>query len=347
VGDQVRARLDADPAVYRLPVEDFEIYAVGEFFTRPECERLIAMVDAVARPSDSYSNDGGRTSYSGDVDPHDPFIRMLQRRIDDLMGIDPSFGETIQGQRYLPGQEFKAHFDHFRPSDPMWNEEMRNGGQRSWTAMAYLNTVEEGGSTDFPKVNLSIPPQPGALLIWNNMARDGRPNAKPACRAPGDQGRQIRADQVVSVPPVELTPGPRACPSPVPHCWSAASPLHAQDGTATTITAPASGSRSYGYPSSADQALDAFLAKDDAARRALDPVETLERGEPLSAERLAMLFTPALTAPTRAQRRCARCAGRSTAPALDPAHRISARAYAAVLDDEQVMLARRWQTCWR
>jgi len=178
IGAKVRARLDADPAAYRIPVDDFEIYAVGEFFTRPECERLMGVVDGVARPSDTYSNDGGRTSYSGDVDPTDPFIRMLQRRIDDLIGLDPAYGETIQGQRYEPGQEFKAHFDHFRPSDPMWQQEMRNGGQRSWTAMAYLNAVEEGGTTDFPKVNLSVPPQPGALLIWNNMACDGRPNAK-------------------------------------------------------------------------------------------------------------------------------------------------------------------------
>ncbi|GMM60425.1 prolyl hydroxylase family protein [Novosphingobium pituita] len=184
VGDQVRARLDADPAVYRLPVEGFELYAVGDFFTRTECERLIAIVDSVARPSETYNPGGGRTSYSGDVDPHDPFIRMLQRRIDDLVGIDPAFGETIQGQRYLPGQEFKAHFDHFRPSDPMWEDEIAHGGQRSWTAMAYLNAVEEGGSTDFPKVDItpgvhvSIPPQPGALLIWNNMAPDGRPNPR-------------------------------------------------------------------------------------------------------------------------------------------------------------------------
>ena len=118
-------------------------------------------------------------------------------------------------------------------------------------------------------------------------------------------------------------------------------PLHAQDATATTITAPASGSRSYGYPSSADQALDAFLAKDDAARRALDPVETLERGEPLSAERLAMLFTPALASAQRARNAAARTALADLAAAhdLDPAHRISARAYAAVLDDEQAMLA--------
>lgn len=176
IGAQVRARLDADPAVYRVPVEGFELYAVGQFFSALECERLIGIVDTVARPSETYGDHAGRTSYSGDVDPHDPFIRMLQRRLDDLIGLDPAMGETIQGQRYQPGQEFKAHFDHFRPSDPVWQTEMARAGQRSWTAMAYLNAVEEGGSTDFPKVNLSIPPQPGALLIWNNMQADGTPN---------------------------------------------------------------------------------------------------------------------------------------------------------------------------
>lgn len=178
VGKLVRARLEADPGAYRLPVDDLEIFGFSGFFSDIECQRLMAIVDAVARPSPTYSPQGesGRTSYSGDVDPWDPFIRMLQRRIDDLLGIDPSFGETIQGQRYAPGQEFRGHFDHFDPSQPYWATEHKRGGQRSWTAMAYLNAVEEGGSTDFPKVNLSIPPQAGALLIWNNMLPDGTPN---------------------------------------------------------------------------------------------------------------------------------------------------------------------------
>lgn len=178
IGERVRTRLDRDPAAYRLPVDKIEIYGVADFFSAAECERLIAAVDSVARPSRTYDGNrsGGRTSYSGDVDPDDPFIRMLQRRIDDLLGMDAELGETIQGQRYLPGQEFRAHFDHFSPSQPFWSEEQRRGGQRSWTAMAYLNAVEEGGSTDFPKADLSIPPQPGALLVWNNMSRDGTPN---------------------------------------------------------------------------------------------------------------------------------------------------------------------------
>ena len=180
LGETVRARLDADPAAYRLPVDGVEIYAVADFLSAAECQRLITLVDEVARPSPTYNDniDQGRTSYTGDVDPKDPFVRMLQRRIDDLMGMDPALGETLQGQRYAMGQEFKHHFDYFLPKHAYWAAEQKRGGQRSWTAMGYLNAVEEGGATDFPRLNLSIPPQPGVLLVWNNMGVDGRPNPR-------------------------------------------------------------------------------------------------------------------------------------------------------------------------
>ncbi|MBA4353927.1 MAG: 2OG-Fe(II) oxygenase [Novosphingobium sp.] len=178
VGDIVRGRLSQDSGVYRIPVAGIEIFGVADFLTTIECTRLIETVDIVARPSPTYKGTDatGRTSYSGDVDPFDPFVIGIQRRIDDLLGIDPAFGETIQGQRYAPGQEFRGHYDHFLPSQPFWNSEQKRGGQRSWTAMAYLNAVNEGGSTDFTRIDLSIPPQPGALLIWNNMKPDGTPN---------------------------------------------------------------------------------------------------------------------------------------------------------------------------
>ena len=178
VGERVRARLEADASVYRLPVDTIEIYGVADFFTAQECARLIKMVDAVARPSPTYHGnaDSGRTSYSGDVDPGDPFIKMLERRIDDLMGIDHAHGEVIQGQRYEPGQQFRAHFDYFDTSASYWPTEEGRGGQRTWTAMGYLSAVEAGGATEFPKVPISVPPQKGALLVWNNMGRDGKPN---------------------------------------------------------------------------------------------------------------------------------------------------------------------------
>lgn len=179
VGAAVRRRLEADPGIYRVPTDRAEIFAVGEFLTPAECERLVAMIDTVARPSalhDTAYAAKFRTSYSGDFDRWDPFVMSISRRIDDLLGIAPEWGETIQGQRYLPGQEFQPHTDWFYPDQPYWPLERKRGGQRSWTAMAYLNPVEEGGHTFFTTIGASIEPRPGVLLAWNNARPDGTPN---------------------------------------------------------------------------------------------------------------------------------------------------------------------------
>lgn len=178
LGKEVRERLESDPAVYRMPVDGLDIFGVGDFLSADECQRLMRMVDEVARPSPTYNgnSDGGRTSYSGDFDAHDPFIQMIQRRFDDLLGMPTGFGETMQGQRYAVGQEFRAHFDHFNTQSTYWPKEVARGGQRSWTAMAYLNDVTAGGATEFGRIGLVVPPQRGALVIWNNMKADGTPN---------------------------------------------------------------------------------------------------------------------------------------------------------------------------
>lgn len=177
IGERVRARLDADPAVHRIAVEEVELYAVSGFLSPAECAHFIGLIDAVARPSPTYDEGATyRTSWSGDVDPGDSFVRMVERRIADLTGFDERWGETVQGQRYEPGQEFQAHYDWFQTDGAYWPQERANGGQRSWTVMAYLNDVEEGGETEFPKIRASIPPQEGVLIAWNNARRDGRPN---------------------------------------------------------------------------------------------------------------------------------------------------------------------------
>lgn len=179
VGAAVRARLATDPSVYRVPVESAEIFAVQEFLSPAECEHIMQMIDAVAKPSslyEGYGGEGDRTSYSGDMNPADSFVRMIERRICDLMGLKESWGETFQGQRYEVGQQFKGHYDFFNTGSEYWPRESRMGGQRCWTAMVYLNDVEEGGSTDFSLIGMSVPPQAGMLMMWNNALPDGRPN---------------------------------------------------------------------------------------------------------------------------------------------------------------------------
>lgn len=182
IGAKVRARLAGDPSVYKLPVERAELFSVAGFVSPAECAHIIATIDRVARPSTVFAGEGyadQRTSYSGDVERSDSFVRMIERRICDLMGIDEAWGETFQGQRYEPGQEFQGHYDYFNTLAPYWPNESRRGGQRCWTAMVYLNAIAAGGETEFPTLGISIPPQQGLLLMWNNGLADGAPN--PDC----------------------------------------------------------------------------------------------------------------------------------------------------------------------
>jgi len=179
VGARVRKRLADDNQAYRIKTDRAEIFAFGNFLTPAECRKLITMIDLTAQPSALYDQDystGFRTSYSGNLNPHDPFVKGISRRIDDLLGMKAPMGESIQGQRYMPGQQFKPHNDWFYTDQPYWQTERKRGGQRSWTAMAFLNTVEKGGATHFSEIGVSVTPQPGVLLIWNNALPDGSPN---------------------------------------------------------------------------------------------------------------------------------------------------------------------------
>ena len=121
IGAKVRARLEADEAVFQFPTEAAELYAVANFFTPAECARLRGLIDATAEPSKLFDNpyeSGFRTSYSGNLSRLDPFVLMIERRIDDLLGIPSENAETVQGQRYQPGQEFKPHQDYFHTRQP-------------------------------------------------------------------------------------------------------------------------------------------------------------------------------------------------------------------------------------
>lgn len=178
-GDLVRQRLNADPALYRVPVEQAEIWTRSAFLTEEECDRLVAMIDAVAFPSDVLGHGYSevmRSSSSANLDCEDPLVQTIEQRIDDLLGLPHEWGESVQGQRYLPGQEFKEHLDTFWTLADYWKDEAIKGGQRSFTAMVYLSEVKAGGDTHFPTLRATIPPQKGVILIWNNARPDGSLN---------------------------------------------------------------------------------------------------------------------------------------------------------------------------
>jgi prolyl 4-hydroxylase len=177
--DPTAERLKSMPGVQRVPSPRLDLFIVRDFLDAEACAEFCGLIDARRRPS-TIADDQGiaafRTSETCDLDPAHPLVAQVRRRLSELTVIPPSHGEPLQGQRYAPGQEFKPHTDTFNPDGADYYLHCADAGQRSWTAMLYLNEPDEGGATRFKTIGKTVQPETGKLLIWNNLLPDGSPN---------------------------------------------------------------------------------------------------------------------------------------------------------------------------
>ncbi|MCH8616919.1 2OG-Fe(II) oxygenase [Sphingomonas sp. SM33] len=172
-------RLARTPGVQRVPSRELELFVVRDFLDEETCVALIERIDAQRRPS-TIADDSGianfRTSETCDLDPKDDLVAKVDPKFAELLGLSLENSEPLQGQRYAPGQEFKPHTDTFNPGGYDFFLHTADQGQRTWTAMVYLNEPEDGGATRFKKIGKTIQPERGKLLTWNNLLPDGYPN---------------------------------------------------------------------------------------------------------------------------------------------------------------------------
>ncbi|OYQ24038.1 oxygenase [Sandarakinorhabdus cyanobacteriorum] len=165
----------------RVPDSRVEMFIRKKFLSADECSGLIALIDGLRRPStitDAYGADADfRTSETADLPGDDPLVRDVYARLADYAGLPIAHAELLQGQRYAPGQQFKAHTDYFEPTGLDYFPHTEDGGQRSWTMMVYLNEPRAGGATRFVHLNKLIQPETGKLVAWHNRTADGGVNA--------------------------------------------------------------------------------------------------------------------------------------------------------------------------
>ena len=177
--DDPARRLASATGVQRVPTRELELFIVRAFLDTETCAALIERIDDRRRPSE-IADDVGianfRTSETCDLDWRDAVVAEVDRKISQLLGLPLSASEPLQGQRYAPGQEFRPHTDTFEPGGYDFYVHTADSGQRTWTAMIYLNEPEEGGATRFKTIGKTIQPETGKLVAWNNLLPDGRPN---------------------------------------------------------------------------------------------------------------------------------------------------------------------------
>lgn len=177
--DLIAERLAARPAMQRVPTPKAAIFQHRRFVPEPLAAELIALIDAGRRPSTIADDNGDayfRTSETCDLDAGLPAVQRIETLLTELSGIDPAYGEPLQGQRYAEGQEFKPHTDYFAPGGRDYQRYCALSGNRTWTFMVYLNVVDAGGATRFKLIDKTFQPEAGKLLCWNNRLPAGEVN---------------------------------------------------------------------------------------------------------------------------------------------------------------------------
>jgi prolyl 4-hydroxylase len=140
--------LSKEPSVAYIP----------EFLTDAECDALVADAKkrlfrsqvAVYKNAKASPVDQSRTSDQAWLagEPGSTAAVVIQRVMQMMSSFPPSAHEQLQILRYDVGQHYFAHNDYFAPE--LYGKQSSN---RAVTVFLYLNDVEEGGETQFPRAD--------------------------------------------------------------------------------------------------------------------------------------------------------------------------------------------------
>ena len=94
-------------------------------------------------------------------------ISDISERICKLVHIHVSNQEALHVVHYGIGGKYEPHFDACKTDCDRMNDK---AGHRYITVLIYLNDVEEGGETRFPKLGRSVKPRKGKAVIFNHVS---------------------------------------------------------------------------------------------------------------------------------------------------------------------------------
>jgi prolyl 4-hydroxylase len=147
-----------------------------EFISNEESNKLIELAEIDLKkmtvlgensPNDYRIAQG--TWLPNDQEP----MNTIRDRISKIINIPVENMEASHIVKYDIGGEYKVHHDFFHANTDYLDSELKRGGQRTHTALIYLNDNFEGGETEFPKLNQIIKPQKNKLVIWKNLKDNG------------------------------------------------------------------------------------------------------------------------------------------------------------------------------
>ncbi|MEI9937372.1 MAG: 2OG-Fe(II) oxygenase [Pseudomonadota bacterium] len=155
-------------------VERPVVVVLGDVFSPEECAELIELARPRLVPSTIVNPYSGQDEVAAQRTSlgmffrleETPLIAKLDRRVAELMQLPLENGEGFQVLHYPAGAEAAPHFDFLAPSNDANRASLARSGQRVSTLITYLNEVESGGATTFPKAGLTVLPVRGNAVYF-------------------------------------------------------------------------------------------------------------------------------------------------------------------------------------
>ena len=151
-------------------LEEPLVVVLGNMLSHEECDELIRLsMDRMKRSKIGAAREVNeqRTSSGTFIEESEnAIVARVEKRISAVMNIPIEHGEGLQILQYTPGQEYKAHFDFFSSTSKAANN------NRISTLVMYLNDVEDGGETFFPKLNFTVTPKKGMAVYFEYFYND-------------------------------------------------------------------------------------------------------------------------------------------------------------------------------
>tara|TARA_Y100000385_G_scaffold277730_1_gene325097 strand:+ start:1734 stop:3887 length:2154 start_codon:yes stop_codon:yes gene_type:complete len=162
--------------------EDPLVYTIDNFISDDECDHFIKLANPHMKQALVSSNEQGQTGIvstgrtgSNHWIKHeqDSITASVGERIANYIGVPLNTAEQYQVIHYDVSQEYRQHHDSWEhDGSEKARRCMKYGGQRLFTALVYLNDVEEGGGTHLTRLKVEISPKKGRLLFFENVHRN-------------------------------------------------------------------------------------------------------------------------------------------------------------------------------
>ena len=158
-------------ASVRLP----RVVVFGNLLSEQECEALVAQARPHMARSLTVQTQTGGEQVNADRTSNGMFFRRgegelvarVEARIARLLNWPVTHGEGLQVLQYLPGAQYRPHYDYFDPRAPGTARIVERGGQRVATLVIYLQQPEAGGGTTFPDIGLEVAPRRGNAVFFS------------------------------------------------------------------------------------------------------------------------------------------------------------------------------------